>query len=244
VVGVSQLTLPSGASDSLDSEVCSNSVTIRNDENLEFDELFMVVLNSSDRAVNINTDFAVVTILEDTNDGMYFRPFLPHRIIKHEAVVVNLGSDGKLVCANIIQSSYHTIPCFFSGILSIYTPFSLSISHTGIEVGLQQTAFTVTEGVNETVTVCVEFLAGDTLEKNVTVVLTTQDGSATGQGRDHSIMYCFHEWIKISILTSSCWFYVVASPSQPLQISTQQQLLWDLLQVIWQVPVFVQTYAW
>jgi len=73
VVGVPQLTLTSGASDSLDSEVCSNSVTIRNDENLEFDELFMVVLNSSDRAVNINTDFAVVTILEDTNDGKNYQ---------------------------------------------------------------------------------------------------------------------------------------------------------------------------
>jgi len=114
------------------------------------------------------------------------------------------------------------LPHAFSGILSIYTPLSLSISHTGIEVGLQQTALTVTEGVNETVSVCVEFLAGDTLEKNITVVLTTQDGSATGQGKDHSIMYCFHEWIKISILTSIRWFYVAASPLQPLQISTQQ----------------------
>lgn len=82
-----------------------------------------------------------------------------------------------------------TIPTHaFSGILSIYTLFSLSISHTGIEVGLQQTVLTVTEGMNETVTVCVEFLAGDTLEKNVTVLLTTQDGSATGQGRVHNII--------------------------------------------------------
>jgi len=122
VVGVPQLTLTSGASDSLDSEVCSNtSVTIRNDENLEFDELFMVVLNSSDRAVNINTGFAVVTILEDANDGMYFRPFLPHRIINHEALVVNLGSDGKLeLHANSNHPSYHTNPCFFRNSIHIY----------------------------------------------------------------------------------------------------------------------------
>ena len=120
MVGVSQLTL---TSDSLDSEVCSNSVTIRNDENLEFDELFLVVLNSSDRAVNISTGFAVVTILEDTNDGMYFHPFLPHRIINHKALVVNLGSDGKLeLHANNIQSSYHTYytMLFFRNSIHIY----------------------------------------------------------------------------------------------------------------------------
>ena len=70
----------------------------------------------------------------------------------------------------------------------VCTLFRLSILHTGIEVGIQQAAYTVTEGVNETVAVCVEFLDGDALEKNVTVVLTTQDGSATRQGRVHSII--------------------------------------------------------
>ena len=71
MVGSHQLTLTSGASDTLASEVCSENVVIRNDANLEFDEMFMVVLNSTDPAVSINTGSAVVTILEDANDGMF-----------------------------------------------------------------------------------------------------------------------------------------------------------------------------
>ena len=72
VVGSPQLTLTSGASDTLASEVCSSeNVVIRNDANLEFDETFMVVLNSMDPAVSINTGSAVVTILEDADDGMF-----------------------------------------------------------------------------------------------------------------------------------------------------------------------------
>ena len=71
VVGIPQLMLTSGASDTLASEVCSGNVVIRNDGNLEFDETFVVVLNSTDPAVSISTGSAVVTIMEDANDCMF-----------------------------------------------------------------------------------------------------------------------------------------------------------------------------
>ncbi len=50
---------------------------------------------------------------------------------------------------------------------------------TGVTIGLEETTFTVDEG--ELVEVCVILISG-TLEREVTVTLTTSDGTATATG--------------------------------------------------------------
>jgi len=71
VLSRQQLIFPSGSSSSKGSQVCS-TVQPQNDDILEPSvEMFQILINSSDPAVNISraAEFAIVSITEDIRDG-------------------------------------------------------------------------------------------------------------------------------------------------------------------------------
>lgn len=59
--------------------------------------------------------------------------------------------------------------------------FAISIVYSGVEIAMEQQTYEVNEATNATVTVCAALTLG-TLERDVTVMLSSRDGTATATG--------------------------------------------------------------